>query len=356
MVTLKEIAKECNVSATTVSNILNGKPKVSEETRQRVLEVVRKRGYQPNYIAQGLRNRRTRIVGIIAEDIAQFSTPGMLEGIMAYCEERGYRAVIQNLRLYARWQDTWFEDERAYRSVLEPVLQELMSIKVDGVLYVAGHARILKSFVGFPLPAVMAYAYEDTPGVPSVVIDDEKGSYDIVKYLISMGHRRIGVLGGRAGNIHTQKRLQGYQRALFEEQILYNPGYVCYGDWQRGSGKRLAGELVKAGVTAIYCMCDRMAGGVYDYFEQHGIQVGKDISVAGFDNQDMAEFFQPALTTMELPLTQVGHEAARILLGRLDAKEKEDAGAEADWTEGEEEKKIPCKLIVRDSVRRILPS
>ena len=71
MVTLKEIAKECNVSATTVSNILNGKTNVGEETRKRVLEVVRLRGYQPNYIAQGLRNRRTKMIGIIAEDIAQ---------------------------------------------------------------------------------------------------------------------------------------------------------------------------------------------------------------------------------------------------------------------------------------------
>lgn len=94
MVTLKEIAQECNVSATTVSNILNGKPKVSEETRLKVLDVVKRRGYQPNYIAQGLRNQKTRTIGIIAEDIAQFSTPGMIESIMAFCEEKGYRTIV----------------------------------------------------------------------------------------------------------------------------------------------------------------------------------------------------------------------------------------------------------------------
>lgn len=143
MVTLKEIAQECNVSATTVSNILNGKPKVSEETRLKVLDVVKRRGYQPNYIAQGLRNQKTRTIGIIAEDIAQFSTPGMIESIMAFCEEKGYRTIVQNLRLYARWQESWFNNEEAYRSVLEPALQELRSIKVDGLIYVAGHARII---------------------------------------------------------------------------------------------------------------------------------------------------------------------------------------------------------------------
>ena len=99
MVTLKEIARECNVSPTTVSNILNGKPKVSEETKERVLETVNRLGYRPNYIAQGLRNQKTKMIGIIAEDIAQFTTPEIVEGIMSYCEEKGYRSIVKNLRL-----------------------------------------------------------------------------------------------------------------------------------------------------------------------------------------------------------------------------------------------------------------
>ncbi len=86
MVTLKEIAQECNVSATTVSNILNGRPKVSEGTRQKVMEVVQRRGYQPDYIAQGLRRKKTNCIGIIAEEIDQFTTPEILEGIMETCE------------------------------------------------------------------------------------------------------------------------------------------------------------------------------------------------------------------------------------------------------------------------------
>lgn len=106
MVTLKEIARECKVSPTTVSNILNGKPKVGEETRQRVLKTVEKMGYRPNYIAQGLRKRRTRMIGIIVEDISQFTTPEIVEGIMSRCEEKGYRVIVKNLRLYARWSDS----------------------------------------------------------------------------------------------------------------------------------------------------------------------------------------------------------------------------------------------------------
>ena len=348
MVTLKEIAQECNVSATTVSNILNGKSKVSEETRLKVLDVVKRRGYQPNYIAQGLRNQKTRTIGIIAEDIAQFSTPGMIESIMAFCEEKGYRTIVQNLRLYARWQESWFNNEEAYRSVLEPALQELRSIKVDGLIYVAGHARIIHFFKeDLSMPAVMAYAYTDSPAVPAVVIEDEQGGYDIMKYVLSMGHRRIGIIGGRADNIHTKKRLLGAQKAMFEAQVLYNPDWVRYGAWDRDSGYEMAKPLIDAGVTAIFCMADRMAGGVYDYLEECGLKAGVDVSVAGFDNQDVAEYFRPALTTMALPLSEIGHKSAEILLKEIDGEWKAASGGMPV------EIGVPCTLVVRKSVGKI---
>ena len=284
MVTLKEIAKECNVSATTVSNILNGKPKVSEATRQKVLQVVKKRGYQPNYVAQGLRNQRTRTIAVIAEDIGQFTTPGIIESVMARFETEGYHTIVWNLRLYARWNESWYNNEQAYRSILNPVLQELRSIKVEGVLYIAGHARKIHcTSQDYEVPMVMAYAYPDLHSIPSVTIDEEKSAYEMVKYLLNMGHTKIGFIGGRADNIHTQKRLIGAQRAMFESYVPYNPEWVRYGDWYRKSGYTAAAPLVQAGVTAIFCMADRMAGGVYDYLEEKGLKAGEDVSVTGFD-------------------------------------------------------------------------
>lgn len=345
MVTLKEIARECNVSATTVSNILNGKARASEETKRMVLQKVKESGYRPNYIAQGLRTQKTRMIGIVAEDIAQFSTPAIIEGIMACSEERGYRNTVYNLRMYARWKDTWYDKEQQYHSIADPAIQELLSIKADGVIYVAGHARIIKCFPDdFSIPAVMAYAYSDSLRVPSIVVSEEASSYEMVKYLISMRHERIGVIGGRADNIHTQKRLLGYQKALYEEHILFNPELVRYGNWERDSGYREAEYLVKEGVTAIYCMADRMAGGVYDYLEEHGLKAGEDISVSGFDNQDIAEYFRPALTTMSLPLEKIGRRAAEVLFEEMDAGEKGEHKTEIE---------IPCGLVVRNSVKKL---
>ncbi|MBP1756794.1 MAG: transcriptional regulator, partial [Firmicutes bacterium] len=187
----------CGVSTSTISNILNGKPKVSEETRLRILEIVKQSGYQPNYFAQGMRMQKTRMIGIIVEDLNEFSTSPIVEAIMAYCEEKNYRAILLNMRLYDKWQDTWYDDESKLQSVLQPAIRELLSIKVDGIMYIAGHCRVINCFPeDFTIPAIVVYAISKAPGFTSVVIDDEKGSYDMTRYLISMGHRKIGLIAG----------------------------------------------------------------------------------------------------------------------------------------------------------------
>jgi LacI family transcriptional regulator len=351
MVTLKEIAEECQVSTATVSNVLNGKPFASEETRQRVLEVVEKRGYKPNYIARGLRKQETKTIGIIADDIAQFTTPGIVEGVMKCCEEREYRTIVKNLRLYARWSDSWYDNSAAYHSVLDPAVEELTSIRVDGILYIAGHARIVPCFQGkLAMPTVMAYAYSQNPKVPAVLLDDETSSCEIIRYLTERGHRKIGVIGGYANNMHTQRRLLGYQKALFEKNIPYNPDLMRYAGWEKDAGYRETASLVQAGVTAIFCMADRVAGGVYCALDEMGMRAGTDISVVGFDNQDIAEYFVPGLTTMELPLHEIGAKAVTLLLDQLSAADGESGGQ----TGGEY--LVPCSLIERGSVRDIRES
>lgn len=350
MVTLKEIAQSCNVSVTTVSNILNGKAKAGEETRQKVMQAVKEMGYQPNYIAQGLRNSKTKTIGIIAEDIAQFTTPSMIESIMEYFEEKGYRTIVQNLRLYARWQGKWYNRHEDYYSIFNPALQELMSVKVDGIIYIAGHARMIHCFPeNFKIPAVMTYAYTGSAQVPSIAIDDEKSAYEVTKYLLDMGHRKIGVIGGWSDNIHTQKRLLGYQKALFEAQVLFEPGLVHYGDFERESGYEEADVLIDAGVTAIFCMTDRMAGGVYDRLEERGLVVGKDVSVAGFDDQDIARFFRPALTTTRLPLREIGYQSAKILLEKI-----ENENANEEENSKITEILVPCEMQYRKSVGKVV--
>ena len=114
----------------------------------------------------------------------------------------------------------------------------------------------------------MAYGYTKSGKVPSVVVDDEHGAYEVVQYLIEQGHSRIGVITGKADSLHMQARLLGYQMALRDNGILYNPELVCNGDWTREAGYRYTDELLDKEVTAIFCMNDLMAGGVYDRTEE----------------------------------------------------------------------------------------
>lgn len=340
MLTVKEIAKMCDVSASTVSNILNGRPNVSQKTRQRVLDVIKETGYQPNYFASSMRKQDTRMICIIAEDLCRFSTAPIVDSAMAYCSEHGYRTVLVNLRMYDNRQEERV-DEGKPESALNSVLKEVQSIKADGIIYVAGHCRTIVSFPEeFTLPAVIAYAVSEKNHVPSVIIDDEKGGCDMMKYLISMGHRKIGIIAGSAGNMHTENLLPGARRALQEAGIPYKPEWTLYGDWQRQSGYACGAKLVSAGITAVWCMNDAMAGGVYDYAHEHNIVIGKELSVAGYGDMEISQYMYPKLTTNGLPLGEIGRNAAETLVNRLEGE---------DGFSGEP-LRLPCKMMIRDSV------
>jgi LacI family transcriptional regulator len=160
-----------------------------------------------------------------------------------------------------------------------------------------------------------------------------------------MGHRRIGVIAGTADNLHTQKRSLGYQKALFEEQILFNPDWIRYGDWKRLSGYTQTGKLLKEGVTAIFCMNDTMAAGCYDYLYEHDIKIGQDISVVGYDNKEISEYLRPHLTTNDIGLREIGKQSAEILLSHIEEEIEVNLNSKII--------KIPCKMVVRESVKKV---
>lgn len=343
MITVKELAKKCGVSPSTVSNILNGKPNVGEETRKRVLEAVKETGYQPNYFASNMRKQNTKMIGIIVEDLNQFTTPRIVGSIMTYCEEMGYRTILQDLRLYDRWKNTWFGDDEKLLSVFGPALQEIQSLKADGCIYVAGHGRAINYFPKhYKIPTVIAYAKSEKDRFPSVLIDDMNGGYDMGKYLLSMGHTKIAVITGTVDNMHTQKRLEGFQKALFEDGIPYNPDFCVRGDWSKESGYRLAQKVLDLHPTVIWCMNDQMAGGVYEYLYEQGIMVGKDISVAGYDYMEEASYMFPRLTTNALPLREIGLKAAELVINMV-----ENEG----WKPENMKTWLPCTMTIGDSVR-----
>lgn len=343
-VTIKDVARVCNVSPSTVSNVLNGKPKVSNEKKKQILEAMESIGYQPNIIAQGLRRQKTKTIGIIVEDITQFTTPEIIEGVMSTCEEMGYKTVVKNLRLYARWDVAWFDNTKMVDSVVAPAMQELKNLMVDGIIYIAGHGRKFQFPESCSLPLALCYAYAVDGGVPSVVLDDETSAYNLGKYLTALGHTNIGIVAGEKDNVHTQLRMLGFQKAFYEAGILYNPDAVHYAGWNRHVGYDCARDMVKKGMTAIVAMNDRIAGGVYQYCYDNGIRIGEDISVVGFDNEILAEHYCPPLTTMGLPLEELGKKTAQELFLAME---------ESDDRKEKKVIKLVAELIERDSVKAL---
>lgn len=343
MSTIKEIAKACNVSVATVSNILNGKPGASENTKKLVEKAIKELDYTPNYVAKNLKMKNTRSIGVIAEDMTIFSIPDIIDGITEHCEEVDYQILLTNLRLYKKYEDRYYNRDDYYELVRTEI-RKLMSKQVDGIIYVAAHERIIQCIPdNLTIPAVMAYGYTKSSKVPSVVVDEVHGSYQMVQYLIDNGHQRIGLITGKKDSLHAQERLKGYQKALFDNQILYNPELVYDGDWTRHAGYNNTDELLSKKVTAIFCMNDIMAGGVYDRLEELRLEVGKDISIVGYDNREVSSYYKPPLTTINLPLHDIGYNASELMIQMLAGNSLPE--------DKENVYQVECEALIRKSVK-----
>ncbi|MBR6340760.1 MAG: LacI family DNA-binding transcriptional regulator [Treponema sp.] len=340
MITLKELAAKCNVSIATISNILNGKSNVSEKTKERVLKIVKETGYKPNYMARTLRARKTNTVGLIIDDIGAFSSPLLVEGVLDTLEEMGYKAIIETLRLYTKWDNK--PDSAEYKNIVNASVEEMLSIKVDGIIFIAAHAHNIEYFSdNLEVPTVIAYAYQSANTLPTIKIDDFESSYQMTNYLISRGHKKIAVIQGGATGTHEQDRFAGFEKALKEAGLKADKKLVEMGYWSREGGREACRKLFEKGgdFTCIFCFNDLMAAGVYDYLYQNGKVPGKDYAVAGFDNREMSDYLSPSLTTMDIPLEEIGRQSAQVLLKKIDGTQIPDNDI-----------KIPCRLIERKSV------
>ena len=225
---------------------------------------------------------------------------------------------------------------------MQQAIDEFVSIKVDGIIYVAGHARCISCIPeNLEVPLVISYAFTEQPGISSVEFDDIQAACDMTTNLIKNGHKKIAVIAGSEKNIHTQRRLEGYKKAL-SENGLEDPKLLKYANWDRTSGYEAAKELLSnTDCTAVFCFNDLMAAGVYDYLNEKGLTPGKDISVAGFDNRTMSQFLNPALTTVEIPLVEIGRKSAELILNQIASPD--DFETQQSFVE--------CKIIERDSVK-----
>ncbi|WNS46021.1 LacI family DNA-binding transcriptional regulator [Paenibacillus sp. MMS20-IR301] len=338
---IKDIAAKANVSIATVSYVLNGTRNVRLETRERIVAAIEELKYKPNAIAQSLKLNRTNTIGVIAEDVTVFNTPEIIDGINDFGDKHDLHILLVNLRLHKRIGRN-FSNMEDYRKYVDAAVADLLSNQVDGIIYIGVHPRDLTGLIDTEdKPIVYTYSYAQDE--ISIQYNDEQASYLAMTHLIRQGHRRIAIISGLMDSIPSRLRLNGYYRAITEFQLPFDPLLIKMGDWERESGYRLTSELLALPEppTAILSMNDVMAVGVLEAAEERGVQVPQKLSVIGFDNREFSDYLRPRITSMGLPLHEMGYQALEVLHSLINGNKPEAPSMPE------------CRLVERDSVSGI---
>lgn len=321
MATIREISERAGVSIATVSKVLNGKPGVRQETAHEILSIADSLNYRPNLNARFLKSGHSQTLGIITEDLTVFNSPEIVDGIAVACEKRRYHYILGNLRFNKRYGNGP-RKEKESASLLRSTVNDMLSKQVDGIVYVGCHSHVVVSLTDHAdIPFVCAYCTSSDPNVPSVLYDDRVAACAATKVLLQKGVREIGMITGPTNSIHSINRTYGFQDALFQTGIPYNPDLSLNGDWSRECGYRFSAPLIEAGVKAIFAHNDLIATGVIDWCNQNNLIVGKDVYLIGFDNREISTVSRPTLSTVALPLFDIGFAAGNMLLDVLCGKE-----------------------------------
>jgi LacI family transcriptional regulator len=339
--TLKDIAAMAGVSAATVSYVLNNTAPVSPETREKVEKIIKETGYRSNILAKGLRTNKTRLVGILVEDITVWHTAFIIDGINEIAEANGYNTILCNLRLLSKIESQ-FEHISKFQKDIDKAVDVLVGMQVDGIIYVGMHDRKISHILrNMDKPVVYSYCYSDGEG-SSVRYNNEDTAYTITKMLIDRGNRDIAVINGHADSEPAKLRFRGFCRALDEAGIRLKPENITRGNWQYQGGYAAAKQLLDRPdhPQAIVAMNDEMAVGVYDVARELGLSIPDDVSVTGFDNAGIIQHLTPHLTTVDRPLQEMGYRSMEILLGYISGEVKESHNII-----------LPCRLLEGDSIK-----
>jgi LacI family transcriptional regulator len=306
MPTLHDVARAAGVSIATVSATINQSAFVSPALQERVRKAVADVGYHPDAIARSLKTRTTKTLGLIISDIANPFFTSLIRGVEDVANARGYTLVLCNT-------DERLEKEQAYVHLLR-------SRRVDGVIMAPVGAA--EDYLDFETVVGAPVVFIDRR-VPAradvVVVDNALGARDVVRYLIGLGHRRIGVITGRPKISTTEERLAGYQNALQGAGLPSDPALLKVGYSRLEGGYQAARELLalQQPPTAVFATNNLMAIGLMRAVAERELRCPQDISVACFDDFEWASVFHPRLTTVAQPTYAMGSQAAEFLLTRL---------------------------------------
>ena len=315
---LEDVAALAGVSLATASKALHNKPRISEETKQRVLDAARQLNYSPNKLAQSLARGTTGTIGLVTSDLqGRFSTPILIGA------ENELRAQSTSVLLANARGDAALERQH---------VKKLLSLKVDGLLIVQCETNP-RPTLGRDWGVPLLYVYGPSTDIEdcSVTCDNVDAGRMAVNHLISCGRRHIAIIGGD----------ETYTAATALAELGIEPaGPIRYGKWDEGWGRAATRLLLDQGVTfdAVVCQNDQLARGCIDVLKQQGLRIPDDVAVIGHDNWSvLTSSSRPALTSIDNETETIGRRAARYLVDAIDGNPHHGV----DY--------VPCHLIQRES-------
>ncbi len=330
-ITIRDVAEEAGVSVSTVSRVLNDKDDVAPETYERVQDVIQELGYTSSLAARSMRSRRTNVLGLVMPDLADPFSIQVMRGV-----SRAIAAADYDLIAYTSGsirKPSSATREQYYVSLLNGSI-------TDGIIIVTPAATSFSTSA----PVVAVDPNNESPDCPSVISTNHAGALAAMDYLIGLGHRRIGCIGGRPDLVSADRRLKGYLDALTQAEIPSDPALIEAGDFSIETGRLCAHSLLALPKppTAIFATNDQSAMGVMEAAREAGLRIPEDLSVVGFDNIPEAAYINPSLTTIDQFIDCMGSVATEMLIDLIQGKALDS-----------EQHKIATQLVVRDSCRAI---
>jgi LacI family transcriptional regulator len=313
MPNIVDVALKARVSIATVSRVVNKSDhKVNPATREKVLAAISELDYRPNALAKGLLMKKTMTIGIIIPDISNPYYAEIVRGIQDVADQTGYAVTLHN---------TDSRQEGIIRYIY--LLREKSA---DGIIFsggiINGHETL--SILKELKERVVVIGRHDVD-FPAVMVDNIGGAAQAVRHLLAIGHKRIGFIGGPDGSTTALDRLAGFRDAMARSGLMFAPRLVKKGTWTPQGGYLLGMQLLKAKhrPTAIVAANDQMAFGVIKAAKELGMTVPEDLAVVGFDNIPLSSYFNPSLTTVEIPMHDLGAASMRMLLNLISGEKFE---------------------------------
>jgi len=310
-VTIKQVAEHAGVSQMTVSRVVNGQGLVKEATRYKVQEAVRLLNYRPNLMARRLAGGKSFFLGIVYHNPSPSYLAKVLEGALKASRALGHHLVIEDLGA----QNTDSHDHKY-------IAESLYSAGLDGVIItppLSDNRELVDALDDLGIASVRVAPGNVHTETLRVAMDDTGAVHTMIQFLIDEGHRNIGFIKAPEGHPSCKLRYDGYLSALKKNNIAHNPDYVISGEFTYRSGMSAAFQLLERDKkpTAIFASNDDMAAGVVAAANMKGLSVPQDLSVAGFDDTEIATSIWPELTTIKQPIAQMAAQAVTILAASL---------------------------------------